>query len=71
MMSGTDSAPWNTVLKEASFSQQCKEAYHVIQNLVANDSHHLEALLAADAVDNHVTVDADKVLAVQNGVFVL
>jgi hypothetical protein len=43
----------------------------VIQNFVANDSHHLEALLAADAVDDHVTVDADEVLAVQNGVFVL
>jgi hypothetical protein len=43
----------------------------VIQNLVANDSHHLETLLAADAVDDHVTVDADEVLAVQNGVFVL
>jgi hypothetical protein len=59
------------VSKEALTGQQYEETYHVIQNLVANDSHHLEALLAADAVNNHVTVNADKVLAVQNGVFVL
>jgi hypothetical protein len=43
----------------------------VIQNLVTDDSHHLEALLAANAVDNHVSVDADKMLAVQDSVFVL
>jgi hypothetical protein len=46
-------------------------AYHVIQNLVANDSHHLKTLLAANAVDNHVTVDTNEVLAVENSVFVL
>ena len=43
----------------------------MIQNLVADDSHHLEALLAANAVDNHVSMDANEVLAVQDSVFVL
>lgn len=43
----------------------------MIQNLVADDSHHLEALLATNAVDDHVSVDANEVLAIQNSVFVL
>lgn len=43
----------------------------MIQNLVANNSHHLEALLAANTVDDHVSVDPNEVLAVQNSVFVL
>ena len=43
----------------------------MIQNLVADDSHHLKALLAADAVDNHVSMNTDEVLAVQDGIFVL
>ena len=46
-------------------------AYHMIQNLVANDPHHLETLLAADAVDNHVSMDTNEVLAVEDSVFVL
>ena len=43
----------------------------MIQNLVADDSHHLEALLATNTVDNHVSMDANEVLAVQDSVFVL
>lgn len=43
----------------------------MIQNLVANDSHHLETLLAADAVDDHVSVNTNEVLAVEDSVFVL
>ena len=43
----------------------------MIQNLVADDSHHLKALLAADAVDNHVSMNANEMLAIQNGVFIL
>lgn len=43
----------------------------MIQNLVANDSDHLETLLAANAVDNHVTMNTDEVLAVEDSVFVL
>jgi hypothetical protein len=37
----------------------------VVQDLVPDDAHHLEALLAADRVDDHVAVDADKVLRVE------
>jgi hypothetical protein len=43
----------------------------VIQNLIPYDAHHLEALLAADRVDDHVAVDADEVLGVEDAVLVL
>jgi len=45
--------------------------YKVVKDLVPNDAHHLKALLAADRVDDHVAVDADKVLGVQDAVLVL
>jgi hypothetical protein len=45
--------------------------YKVVQDLVPDDAHHLEALLAADRVDDHVAVDADKVLGVEDAVLVL
>ena len=45
--------------------------YQVVQDLVSDDAHHLEALLAADRVDDHVAVDADEVLGVENAVLVL
>ena len=43
----------------------------MVQNLVPDDAHHLKALLAADRVDDHVAVDADKVLGVEDAVLVL
>lgn len=43
----------------------------MIQDLVPDDPDHLEALLAADAVHDHVPMDADEVLAVQYAVLVL
>ena len=43
----------------------------MVQDLVADDAAHLEALLARDRIHNHVAVDADEVLAVQDGVLVL
>lgn len=43
----------------------------MVQDLVSDDAHHLEALLAADGVDNHVAMDANKVLGVENAVLVL
>jgi hypothetical protein len=43
----------------------------VVQDLVSDDAHHFEALLAADGVDDHVAVDADEVLGVENAVLVL
>jgi hypothetical protein len=45
--------------------------YKVVQDLVPNDAHHLKALLAADRVDDHVAVDSDKVLRVEDAVLVL
>jgi hypothetical protein len=47
------------------------KTYEVVQNLVPDDAHHLKALLAADRVDDHVAVDADKVLRVEDAVLVL
>ena len=49
----------------------CSKTYKVVQNLVPDDAHHLKALLAADRVDDHVAVDADKVLGVEDAVLVL
>lgn len=43
----------------------------MIQDLIPNDAHHLEALLAADGVDNHVPMNADKVFRIENRVFIL
>ena len=45
--------------------------YQVIQNLVPDDPDHLEALLAAHAVHNHVPMYANEVLAVQYAILVL
>ena len=46
-------------------------AYQVIENLVPYDPAHLEALLAPHGVHNHVSMYANEVLAVQDGVLVL
>jgi hypothetical protein len=45
--------------------------YEVVQNLVADDARHFEALLAGDRVDDHVAVDADEVFRVEYAVFIL
>ena len=47
------------------------ETHKVIEYFVANDPHHLKALLAGHAVHDHVAVNANKVLAIQNSVFIL
>lgn len=43
----------------------------MVQDLISDDAHHLEALLAANRVDDHVAVDADEVLGVEDAVFIL
>jgi hypothetical protein len=43
----------------------------MVENLVADDAGHLEALLAGDRVDYDVTVDADEVLRVEDAVLIL
>jgi len=43
----------------------------VIENLIANDADHFEALLASDTVNDHVTMNADEVFAIQDSVLVL
>ena len=43
----------------------------MIENLVPDNPTHLETLLAPDGVDDHIAVDADEVLAIENGVLVL
>lgn len=48
-----------------------KKTYQVVQDLIPDDAHHLEALLAADRVDDHVAVDANEVLGVKDAVFIL
>lgn len=43
----------------------------MVENLIPDYPHHVEALLASNAVDNHIAVNADEVLAVQYRVFIL
>ena len=43
----------------------------MIQDLIANDPTHLKALLTRNRVDDHVAVNANKVLAVKYSVLVL
>ena len=43
----------------------------MIENLVSNNLSHVKALPAADRVHNHVAMNANEVLAVKYGVFVL
>jgi hypothetical protein len=45
--------------------------YEVVQDLIANDTRHFEALLAGDGVDNHVAMDADEMLRVEDTIFIL
>lgn len=46
-------------------------AYQVIQQFVANDSHHLKRLSGRNGVHNQVSVDADVKLRVHETVFIL
>ena len=48
-----------------------RKTYQVVENLVPDHLDHLERGQRRDAVDQHVAVDADKVLAIQNTVFIL
>jgi len=50
---------------------ESEETYEVVQDLVADDARHFEALLACDRVDNHVAMDANKVLRVENAILIL
>lgn len=43
----------------------------MVQNLIPNDSYHLEALLAAYRVDDHVSMNSNEVFAIQYRVFIL
>lgn len=43
----------------------------MVQDLISDDAHHLEALLARDGVDNHVPMYTNKVLAIEDSIFVL
>jgi hypothetical protein len=43
----------------------------VVEDLVADDARHFEALLAGDRVDNYIAVDADEVLRIEDAVLIL
>jgi hypothetical protein len=56
---------------EGTYSWVEGYTYEVVEDLVADDSRHFEALLAGDRVDNHVAMDADEVFRVEDAVLVL
>lgn len=80
---GTVSAPCRVVIskKKQGFclfhlpvvqsEDGCEDTYQVIQNLIPDDPHHFKALLARHRVHDHVPVNSDKVLVVENRVFIL
>ena len=45
--------------------------YQVIEDLLANDANHIEALLVSYTIHNHVSMDTDELSAVQDCVLVL
>ena len=49
----------------------CECSYQVIQDLIANDSAHLEALLARYRVDDHIAMYTNEVLAVEYSILIL
>jgi hypothetical protein len=70
MTRGTHSVPWRK-RRVSGRGGKLHSTYQVVQDLVADDPGHLEALLAGDRVHDHVAVDADEVLGVENAVFIL
>lgn len=47
------------------------ETYEVVEDLVADDARHLEALLACDRVHNHVAMDTNEVFRIKNAILIL
>lgn len=43
----------------------------MVEDLFPDYSDHLEALLAADTIDDHIAVDSDEVLAVEYRILIL
>ena len=43
----------------------------MVEDLVADNARHLEALLACNRVDDHVAMDADEVLRIEDAVLIL
>lgn len=58
-------------LGRVSHERKDRAPYQMIEDLVPDNPHHFETLLARDRVDNHVPVNSNKVLVVENCVFVL
>jgi hypothetical protein len=56
---------------EGTYSWVKGYTYEVVEDLVADDSRHFEALLAGDRVDDHVAMDADEVFGVEDAILVL
>lgn len=47
------------------------ETYQVVQQLLADNLHHLEGGFGGHGVDKHIAVDANEVLAVHDTVLIL
>jgi len=45
--------------------------YEVVEDFITDDAHHGEGLFGADGVDEHVSMDADEVFGLEDGVLVL
>lgn len=43
----------------------------MVEDLVAQDADHVEGLLGSDGVDEHIAMDTDEMLGVEDAVFIL
>lgn len=48
-----------------------EDTHEVVEDLVTNNTRHLEALLACDGIDDHVAMDTNEVLRVKNAILIL
>lgn len=46
-------------------------AYQMVEDLVSDDGHHVKGHPRTDRVYNHVAMDADEMLRIENGVLIL
>ena len=68
---GTQSTACASALLAGEIAGVGEDTHEVVEDLVTNDSRHLETLLACNGVDNHIAVDTNEVLGVKNAILIL
>jgi hypothetical protein len=72
MTSGTVSVPWILSVSKRYISELFWTiSYQVIEDFISNDADHFERCFGTNRVDEHVAMNANKVLGLHDAVFVL